>query len=246
MPPITINRTPFNALIDDSGNNLDGSLWDKNGIKVVLLDPIDVALAKVPVDAATGKIPDSALSTNIALLNRASQIFSTQQIFSGVLQAAGPAYLDGGTFVRNTFLGLQSGQLLYPTTQNPTTDPNCLDDYEEGTWTPIDGSGAGLVLTGASGLYVKVGSQVLIGCTLTFPSTANAGQVTIGGLPFPANASANLFAGSIGYTSVNAPHTIFASQNTTTCLVFTLAGAGAPNNLYSGKSLSFSLSYRTT
>lgn len=40
-----INRAPFNALIDDNGTGLTGTLWGKDDIKDVLLDPIDVALA---------------------------------------------------------------------------------------------------------------------------------------------------------------------------------------------------------
>lgn len=39
-----INRAPFNALVDDSGNNLDGTIWNKAQIQAVLLDPIDAAL----------------------------------------------------------------------------------------------------------------------------------------------------------------------------------------------------------
>src|SRR5665647_161935 len=28
------------------------------------------------------------------------------------------------------------GQIPFPATQNPSSDPNTLDDYEEGSWTP--------------------------------------------------------------------------------------------------------------
>jgi hypothetical protein len=43
----TINRAPFNLLIDDPGDNLTGTVWGKQDIKDVLLDPIDAALAQV-------------------------------------------------------------------------------------------------------------------------------------------------------------------------------------------------------
>jgi hypothetical protein len=65
MAPILINRAPWNALIDDSGNNLDGSLWDKAAIKAVLLDPIDVALADVD-DGTTKDANQDTLITNNA------------------------------------------------------------------------------------------------------------------------------------------------------------------------------------
>jgi hypothetical protein len=36
-----INRAPFNALVDDDGSGTTGTVWNKNQIKTVLLDPID-------------------------------------------------------------------------------------------------------------------------------------------------------------------------------------------------------------
>lgn len=38
---MSIDRTNFNALVDDDGTNTTGSIWNKNQIKNVLLDPID-------------------------------------------------------------------------------------------------------------------------------------------------------------------------------------------------------------
>jgi hypothetical protein len=39
-----INRGPFNALVDDDGSNTIGTPWNKQAIKDVLLDPMDLAL----------------------------------------------------------------------------------------------------------------------------------------------------------------------------------------------------------
>ena len=38
---MAIDRGPWNALIDDDGSNLVGTVWNKDKIKTVLLDPID-------------------------------------------------------------------------------------------------------------------------------------------------------------------------------------------------------------
>jgi hypothetical protein len=38
---MAINRAPFNALVDDDGSGNVGTVWNKNQIKSVLLDPID-------------------------------------------------------------------------------------------------------------------------------------------------------------------------------------------------------------
>jgi hypothetical protein len=40
-----IDRGPWNALVDDDGSNLVGTVWNKDKIKTVILDPADVAIA---------------------------------------------------------------------------------------------------------------------------------------------------------------------------------------------------------
>lgn len=44
---MAINRAPYDLLIDDSGLNADGTPWNKNQIKTVLLDPVDAELTRV-------------------------------------------------------------------------------------------------------------------------------------------------------------------------------------------------------
>jgi len=51
--------------------------------------------------------------------------------------------------------------IAFPATQSASTNANTLDDYEEGTWTPNQGSG--LTVVGAfssAGYYVKIGRLV--------------------------------------------------------------------------------------
>lgn len=102
------------------------------------------------------------------------------------LQAAGTT---SATF--NTFgIGLGSAVpssgigITFPAAQSASSDANTLDDYEEGTWTPVDGSGASLSFTSVSGTYIKIGRTVTCLFDLTYPSTANGSQAVIGGLPF--------------------------------------------------------------
>lgn len=42
---MAIDRTNYNALVDDDGSNLVGTPWTKTIVKTVLLDPIDAAIA---------------------------------------------------------------------------------------------------------------------------------------------------------------------------------------------------------
>ena len=65
---------------------------------------------------------------------------------------------------------------------------NYLDDYEEGTWTPVTSSGT---MSGGFGSYVKIGSFV----TLIFrwsSISSGSGQVSITGLPFTRSTSSHL------------------------------------------------------
>lgn len=80
--------------------------------------------------------------------------------------------------------GAAGGQVKFPATQNPSANANTLDDYEEGTWTPTDGSGAGLTLTTVSANYTKVGRNVTISAFVTYPATASGAASKISGLPF--------------------------------------------------------------
>lgn len=77
-----------------------------------------------------------------------------------------------------------NGQLTFPATQNPSSDPNILDDYEEGTWTPADGSGAGLSLAVTFATYTKIGRQVTIITNITYPTTADINYASLSGVPF--------------------------------------------------------------
>jgi hypothetical protein len=76
--------------------------------------------------------------------------------------------------------------ITFPATQVPSADANTLDDYEEGTWTPIVTPTSGsLTSYVANGYYVKVGRTVTItfGFSITNAGTAS-GRADVGGLPF--------------------------------------------------------------
>jgi hypothetical protein len=112
---------------------------------------------------------------------------SAAQITSGVLATA-----RGGTGVdiATAALVLGSGQLSFPAVQNPSADANTLDDYEEGTWTPIFGgttSQSGQVYSTQAGYYLKVGQLVLAWFRIQLSTLGTiTGNVEVKGLPFTA------------------------------------------------------------
>jgi len=80
-----------------------------------------------------------------------------------------------------------SDGLTFTATQVASADPNTLDDYEEGTWTPVVSfGGASVGITGTfSGTYTKVGNVVTITYTLEFASKGSStGSMLVSGMPF--------------------------------------------------------------
>jgi hypothetical protein len=130
------------------------------------------------------------------------------------------------------------GQIAFPATQNPSVDPNTLDDYEEGTWTPVltfatpGNLSVSYSLQDAS--YTKIGNRACISfviVTSAFTFTTASGNMLVNGLPFASsNASANarwyspiIFSGitKAGYTSI-----VGALLPNTTQLQFLASGSG--------------------
>jgi hypothetical protein len=135
-------------------------------------------------------------------------------------------YADGGGFLGTPFqitrssglITLGSGQLAFPATQNPSSDANVLDDYEEGTWTPTLTPSAGAfgsityAAAGRYGHYTKIGALVFCTCRVTLTAwTVGTATTSVGitGLPFTSvNATAGQWVGG--------GHIAFANAGTTT------------------------------
>lgn len=77
--------------------------------------------------------------------------------------------------------------ITFPATQVASSDANTLDDYEEGTFTPIiQGSTSAGTGTYAQqiGYYTKVGRLVTVNFYLVWSAHTGTGLMRIGGLPF--------------------------------------------------------------
>lgn len=84
--------------------------------------------------------------------------------------------------------GGSAGQIKFPATQNASSNVNTLDDYEEGSWTPvlihnIDNGTIGY--TTQTGRYVKIGKLVNFSFTMICSAISGASGVSqVAGLPF--------------------------------------------------------------
>jgi hypothetical protein len=145
----------------------------------------------------------------------------------------------GGTSVNiaTTALPLAGGQITFPAAQNASADANTLDDYEEGTWTPvIGGSGgtSGQTYSAQVAHYIKIGKLVIASFDV---AVSNKGTITtdvqIQGLPFTSlNSGAAVgFASCVAYFGDLSTNWIALSlavvPNSTAATVYGRQSAGA-------------------
>jgi hypothetical protein len=122
-----------------------------------------------------------------------------------------------------------------------------LNDYEEGTWTPTDASGAGLSFTSVTAIYTKVGRLVTCMFSITYPTTASAAQVVIGGFPFTNTSVDALGGGCINYTNAAITNAYFSQASGNTLSYAYTSGASAlANSTLSAKILRLTVTYMTS
>lgn len=171
---------------------------------------------------------------------------------SGATKQVSVDNLTSGRAISATQLTLSTGNLIISTSgkgidfsATPGTGTSeLLADYEEGTWTPTDGSGAGLTFTLGDCTYTKIGRQVTVVGKVTYPSTANTANMIIAGLPFPLGAGNYASVGSIGYTSI-ATTVLNYLRGTASYFQGFRPGAIVKNSEMSNGQLDFSLTYFT-
>jgi hypothetical protein len=129
--------------------------------------------------------------------------------------------------------------ITFPATQSASSDANTLDDYEEGTWEPNQGSGLTVVGTFSSvGRYTKIGNMVTVWGQVTGStsvSVSSAGTICTN-LPFALEGSVGINGIATGYfTANNAAAHISIGATTSVAACQALAAAG---------SIGFTITYR--
>ena len=129
-----------------------------------------------------------------------------------------------------------SNGITFPATAVACTDVNTLDDYEEGTWTPTQGSGLTVVGTFSSGgSYIKVGRKILIIGYVSGSTSVAAAGLLCEGLPFiPVNSLVQAV-GSGSNANQSALINVFCNGGTDD--IYTVTAMAATTYIY------FSVSY---
>ena len=97
---------------------------------------------------------------------------------SGTISLTGAA-----TFSDNIIIGTSGKGIDFSATAGTGTS-ELLDDYEEGTWTAVDSSGAGVAIVSNYAVYTKIGNAVTISCYISVPAGAAGAVALLGGLPY--------------------------------------------------------------
>jgi hypothetical protein len=110
------------------------------------------------------------------------------------VNASTPAYRDAAISLGNSSYRFKDLYLSGGVYLGGTGSANKLDDYEEGTWTPVfaDASSGGNTVNGDYGYYTKVGEMVTLyfkGGNLNTSTMTGANTLFVQGLPFQSAAT---------------------------------------------------------
>jgi len=199
----TLNST---GLIGDCNagyaSNVDARLNGGNGVHVKNVMRSTIASALVEINTGWGHYL-AAESQDIIIFggdtdesNTAGNVYNAGD-YNRLMGIQNQAVTDVGTYTTilrstraifpilegsisvNTPIVVANG-MTFPAVQVPSSDPNTLDDYEEGIWTP---GLSGTSVTSSAGQYIKIGRTVFLSGTIT----VNAGAANVGsinGFPF--------------------------------------------------------------
>jgi hypothetical protein len=150
------------------------------------------------------------------------QSSTTRQVSVANLTAGRAISATSVTASTGNFVVGTSGQGIDFSATPGTGTSELFADYEEGTWTPTDASGAGLSITVINAYYTKIGRVVNFYLDVTYPSTVDASNAYLS-LPFTATADGG---GGIGYNNIAYATQLFANVASSIGVVRLLTNAG--------------------
>ena len=226
--------------LDASGNLLVGTtsaLVSAAGRGNITINGTSSSVLAFGVSAATkAYIFSDGTNLNINNVPNGYITFDTNTLERVRIPAAGGLQSVGSISVGNATPTTSGAGITFPATQSASTDANTLDDYEEGTFTPVlnfAGGTTGITYTTQAGRYTKIGRIVSVSIYILLSSKGSStGAAGISGLPFtaaPTGGGQNQ-SGSIGYYgsfSVLTGVPMIRADSGTTNLAFAQSGAAS-------------------
>jgi len=178
-------------------------------------------LASVVINAPS-IIGGSATVTNTAALHVPGPAIAT------VTGRNWAIYVEDGDSRFSDVIVADGGQIQFPATQNPSSNANTLDDYEEGTFTPTSPN---ISYAGGAVTYQKIGKWVHVTGFVTFPATADANQAAINNLPFTCANATEARGGCVcHFSNSGALAGLMVVNNTTSAVFLNPATTGSLTN----------------
>jgi hypothetical protein len=141
----------------------------------------------------TGTTNTWAVGVNVNSANSSWELYNGGTRFS--ITQAGNSTFSGNISVGGATVTTSGTGITFPATQSASSDANTLDDYEEGTWTPVlggDGGGTAMTYDVQIGKYTKIGNVVIADAYIRLTTRGTiTGNVVITGLPFTGNSGYN-------------------------------------------------------
>jgi len=196
---------------------------------------------------ANSVISASRITGVLPVVNGGTGVTTSTGTGNTVLSASPTLSGDVNFSTGNLVIGTSGKGIDFSITSHPAgMTSELLADYEEGSWTPTDDSGAGLSFTVYNASYTKVGRLVEIEAAIYFPATASVVGVKIAGLPFvSAPGDDNTGGLSISATNVGGNYYALISRNSSYFTINTNLDVSVTNVTYSSKVLKFFGFYHT-
>ncbi len=187
--------TASQAVFTNASKTLVSTALTGSGNVVMSNSPTLTGVVSAASGTFSGTLSVDGTLTAVGTL-QANAVTVTTTIAAASLSTTGAVAAGGalsGTTITGTGLlniaAAGAGRIQFPATQNASADPNTLDDYEEGTFTP---AGNGVTFTSSAGSYTKVGRAVHVRIEAVWPVNSNGSPARITGLPFSPSAGTSL------------------------------------------------------
>lgn len=217
-----LNINPGSIPLSRLTNGSTGWLLSGASPNPIYVNPTQITVGTASV-ATQSTITNTTSNTNnfITFVSSSSGNSQIRVNSSGLLYNPSTNVLSTGAVSVNG--------VRFPATQVASSDPNTLDDYEEGTWVPvISGVTSGFTYT-SNGFYTKVGKIMFIGGYIKYTSAFPTGVIgsdnnfiSISNIPYQSGVP--IQNASVGSWSIN------PSTGTVQNRFFNTAGASTMDN----------------
>jgi hypothetical protein len=215
----TANANPPRLNLAKTRNN-----GTTSGMEAVIADDVLGVVAFSGADG-TNFIRGASISAEVDG-NPGTNNMPGRLVFSTTAPASSPTERMRITSDGYARLSANSGGIQF---NGDTAAANALNDYEEGTWTPvIEGTseaGTGTYVT-QSGNYTKIGNSVLLRARVRWSAHTGTGSIFISGLPFSASVLSSFSMRTADGLTVSANKTYIDQSTGKLVIEATITGTG--------------------